>query len=334
MEIILIIVAVLAGIIVVYCLTCFALALIINKFFGRRCDKNPLLKYFSAEDFALNTEEVQTKSGKNTIRGYIYNFFPLEECKNLVIFAHGMGPGQCAYTTEIAYLCKNGCAVLAFDNSGCNLSDGKSTKGLENGTICLTEAVRFAREDARFKDKKIVLVGHSMGGYAALCATKFCKADGVVAISAPDTPSQVVSYLAGQVMGGFAKRLTVYLKAVSRLKTGRYADLSASKVLAQSGTKALLIQGDSDPQVPVYLSAYAHAQGSSVNKIMCAGKKHNPYNTERAERELGILSAGLARSKDMSKEERDEFFSTRDYKVICEEDAAVMSAVMEFIKTV
>ncbi|MCD8309046.1 MAG: alpha/beta fold hydrolase [Clostridia bacterium] len=335
MKIFLIVVIALAAVYILYRAGMFIFASVIYKAaFGKRFDKNPLLKYYSADDFNLNVLAVQTKVGKNTIRGFIYSFYPLEECKRLVIFAHGIGPGQCAYTTEIAYFCKNGCAVLAFDAAGCNLSDGKKLGSLENATRCLAAAVRFANADERLKGKKKIAVGHSMGAYAALCVTQFEQVDGVVAFSAPDTPSGAICYLAECTIKKSAKKLKPYLKAVSRLKAGKYANISASRAIEKSGVKALILQGDSDIQVPVYLSAYAYAKGSNVNKVMCAGKGHNTYNTKRAEEQLAVLSRGLAKCDSMSGQEQADFFSSRDYSAICEEDMSVMSAVSDFIMTV
>ena len=79
----------------------FVLAAVSYKFaFGGRADKNPLLKYFTAADFNLSATPITVKSGKTDLNGFIYSSGNalLNQTENLIIFAHGMGPGQIAYT--------------------------------------------------------------------------------------------------------------------------------------------------------------------------------------------------------------------------------------------
>ena len=50
----------------------FALAFLCDKIaFGIRYDKNPLLKYLTAEDFDLAAEEVSVNQGDFSLNGYI-----------------------------------------------------------------------------------------------------------------------------------------------------------------------------------------------------------------------------------------------------------------------
>ena len=90
--------------------------------FGKRYDKNPNLKYFSAKDFNLSAELVLLPKG---LKGFIYSKNDIPQNDKLIIFCHGMGPGQVAYTTEIAYFCNHGYSVLAVDSRGCNFSTAR-----------------------------------------------------------------------------------------------------------------------------------------------------------------------------------------------------------------
>ncbi len=328
-----IVLTVIAAAIILYCAVMLAVAAYAQRTaFGRRFEKNKLLKYFSAEEFGLETVPVYTYAGRDRLGGFIYSCAEIEKCKTLIIFSHGMGPGQCAYMTEIAYFCRQGCAVLAFDCSGCTLSEGKALKGLENSTRCLAAAAAFAKADPRLKDKKMVYVGHSMGGYSALCAGRFEEVDGAVAFAAPDSPSRVLSYRAEEVTGRpLAYLIRPFLKVVAFFLLGRYANVRASRAVKKSGVKALLFQGDADPQVPLEVSAYSALKSGGAQCVLCAGKGHNPYNTFAAEKLLKELGQGLARADKMSGQEREEFFSSRDYFAICEEDASVMARAMDFI---
>ena len=307
-----------------------------HKGFGGRFEKNPLLKYFTPEEFNLKTIPVATKCHNVQLKGFIYYKGDLVSAKKLIILSHGMGPGQCAYTTGIAFFCNNGCAVLAFDCAGSGLSGGRSLGGLENSTRALVAAYRFAVSTPMLCNLKICFVGHSMGAYSALCATKFVHPQCVVAFSSPERPSLMVERGAAEVTGAaFAKFLRPFVKVLSFFRFGSYADLSASCCIARSGVPALVFHGDRDRDVPLPLSAYARlcssAEKGSAIPVYCAGKAHNPYNTIAAEKLLRELKEGLARSDKMSEEERKEFFSSRDYTKICEEDSVVMNQVLTFI---
>ena len=138
----------------------FAIAFLSDKLaFGARSDKNPIIKYFTAEDFNLTTVEVSLSGG---LKGLIYSKEGEPQRDKLIIFCHGMGPGHIAYTTEIAYFCNFGFPVLAIDNRGCNLSEGKSLKGMYSGVQAAISAIDFAKEKG-YGD--IILVGHSWGAY-------------------------------------------------------------------------------------------------------------------------------------------------------------------------
>ena len=122
------VVAIVCAAVALIVLLLFAIAVLSEKFaFGTRSDKNPLLKYFTAEDFGLSVQPVALSKGLN---GLIYSKKDAPQKDKLIIFCHGMGPGHIAYTTEIAYFCNFGYPVLAVDSRGCNLSEGKNLKGM------------------------------------------------------------------------------------------------------------------------------------------------------------------------------------------------------------
>lgn len=304
-----------------------------NKGFGGRFEKNRLLKYFTAEEFSLNTEAVETRLGKTKLKGFIYWSGDISSVERLVIFSHGMGPGQCSYTTEIAYFCRNGCAVLAFDCCGCGLSGGKSLGGLENSARVLVAAAKYAKGRRELKNLKTYFVGHSMGAYSALVAASFAHADGVVSFSSPDQPSRMVECGAAPLTGKFfAKILRPFVKVVTFFRFGKYADIKASRAIVRSGVPALVIHGDCDTAVPLELSAYNNlSEVGNIKLMLCRGKGHNPYNTISAERRLYELKQGIMTADKMSEREKQAFFSAQDYYAICEEDAEVMSAVYDFI---
>lgn len=298
--------------------------------FGKRSDKNPLLKYFTAEDFNLNSEPVSAGRG---LKGFVYRKGGGND-KKIIIFCHGMGPGHIAYMTEIAYFCNHGYTVLALDSRGCNYSDGKNLKGMYSGVETAKSAVDFVK--ANFADSKIYLVGHSWGAYSALCASAERKVDAVVAISAPNSPSKTMQE--GAANAGMPKFFAAILRPfwwiVSLFKFGAKGNANAAKRARKNDVPTLLIHGDNDKIVTPAKAAYYKAEGKNITKFPVSGKAHNPYNTINAEKKLAELQSGLLRSAKMTEEERYAFFGSFDFAAATEEDLSVMQKIADFIDNI
>lgn len=303
-----------------------------NFAFGKRYDKNPLLKYFTAEDFSLTAKNVEVKRGKISLNGYIYRNERVSANNKLIIFVHGMGPGHIAYTTEIAYFCNNGFTVLALDSRGCNFSGGKGIKGMYAGVETAVAAIDFARSDESLKDLKFCLVGHSWGGYSVLCASAERKVDKVVAISAPDTPVKTIYGGAAAVISRpLAAVLRPFWYLINLFKFGAKGNSDAAKCATRNGAPTLLIHGDADKVVSKNKAVCYRADGENITKYLAKGKAHNPYNTVAAEQKLAGLSQSLAKAPKMSENERTQYFANFDFTAATEEDEEVMRAIVEFI---
>lgn len=308
----------------------FALAIIVDKVaFGARCDKNPLLTYFDYSEADTSAIPVSVERGNEALNGYIYN---LNGGKDLIIFCHGLGPGHIAYTTEVKFFCQSGYTVLALDYRGCNLSSGKSIRGLYSGVDAVISAVQFARGDERLKGRKIFTVGHSWGGYSALCATKYVPVDGAVAISAPLTPVKTVYYPASaSLTKPVAALLCPFWYVINAFKFGFRGNLNAAKCVKNSGVPALIIHGDGDTVVPLKISAYGQAEGDNIRKYLAVGKNHNPYNSPSAQKLMCELSARIANLRKMSDEEK-LYFKNFDYVAATQEDGEVMNTILRFLQ--
>lgn len=284
--------------------------------FGKRADKNPYLKYFTAEDFGLSAESVTLPRG---LKGYLYR----GDTRNnkLVIFCHGMGPGHIAYTTEIAYFCNLGYTVLAVDNKGCNLSEGRSIIGMYSGVQTAVRAIDFAK---KFGFEKTFLVGHSWGGYSALCASKQRKVDGVVAISAPTTPARTIADGASSIISKPLSSILIPFWWVVNFRTfGIHGNMNSAKCAMKNGTPTFLIHGDKDGVVTRSRAAFYKAEGDNISKLLVKDRAHNPYNTVRAEK----LLAELSRQLRLGETDFDEF----DFTSATEEDKEVMNWIEDFL---
>ena len=301
----------------------FAIAILSDKLaFGSRSEKNPLLKYFTAEDFDLSAQPVTLDNG---LKGLMYNKSDVPQKDKLIIFCHGMGPGHIAYTTEIAYFCNSGFRVLAVDSRGCNLSEGKNLKGMYSGVQTVISAIDFAKNEG-YSD--INLVGHSWGAYSALCASAKRKVNKVVAISAPISPVATLAEGAVQ-MGALPRPLVALLRPfwwlVNFFKYGAKGNSCASRCAKRNGTPTLLIHGDKDKVVTLKKSAFHKAKGQNITKLLAEGKRHNPYNTENAEIQLAVLAEKI-------KENKFADIMQFDFKCATEEDEEVMRKIVNFIE--
>ncbi|MDE6598083.1 MAG: alpha/beta hydrolase [Clostridia bacterium] len=287
--------------------------------FGKRCDKNPLLKYFTAEEFNLTAEPVSTSRG---LKGFIYRKNESNADK-LIIFCHGMGPGHIAYTTEIAYFCTLGYTVLALDSKGCNFSDGKNLKGMYSGVETAKAAIDYARANAY---EKIYLVGHSWGAYSALCASAERKVSAVVAISAPTSPSKTMQE--GAVNVGMPRVIAAIFRPfwwiVNLFKFGAKGNANAAKCARKNGIPTLLIHGDKDKIVSPSKAVYYKAEGENITKLLVSGKAHNPYNTGNAEKLLSEIPQRLKKGAESIKD--------FDFKAATEEDKEVMQKMALFLQ--
>lgn len=307
---------------------CVALEVIVSSAFSSRQDKNENYKYFTSDDFGVNEEELAVYYNKIALSAHIYTAKPIAECDRVVIFSHGFGAGTSSYTTEICALAKRGYAVVAADVYGCNRSGGKNIKGFYAGAEAVIATYIAVKGDSRFDGKKIVLVGHSWGGYSVLCASTKVAVDGVVALSAFDTPvSAATNFVKNSAMVAMVK-VGTFLSCLFRF--GFNGNASAVKRIEKSKTKALLIHGELDEVVPYRRSAAKSAKGANVEKLICADKYHNPYDTVAAESKLRELLSADFKDKD---DER-EFCAAFDWKAAIEEDEAVMQKIFAFIESV
>lgn len=294
--------------------------------FGKRCDKNPLLKYFTAEEFNLTAEEVKV----GVLRGFVYGKEGTPQKDGVVVFVHGMGPGHIAYTTEINYFCTLGYTVLAIDGTGCNLSGGRNIKGMYEGVKTAVAAIDFTR--SHFPEKEVYLVGHSWGGYSALCASGVKRVEKVVAISAPTSPVRTVYEGAAKIISKpVAAILCPFWWFINLILFGFKGNANAVNCARKNGTPTLLVHGDKDNIVTPQKAVYYGKFGANVTKYLAQGKAHNPYNTVEAEKKLAELQAALFKAAKMTAEERETYFKNFDFSAATEEDEEVMQVIAEFL---
>lgn len=307
-----------------------------NAVFGKRCDGDERLKIFTHEDFeGLKAAPVKFENDKgDTLRGAIYAKAGLQSPEALVIFSHGMGGGHKNYMTEINTFAQNGFAVLAYDNTGTFASDGNKLGSFCQGPSDLVSAIKFARSHKSLGNMKILLAGHSWGGYSVCQAlgNKDVKVDGAVTFGAPDSGYQVI----GAAMGKKLSFLMPVFKLAFRILEGKRAMVHSSQALAKAeNTPVLLLHGKEDRIVPPAVSAAENAKDlPHVRSVIFDSRYHNVYQTIESEIYMNKTFAKInatKKNKNASEEEINACYDI-DYELITREDPAMMNTVVMFMK--
>lgn len=315
--------------------------LILSFAFGKRCEGNSNLKYFTADDFEdLNAKPIEFKSNKNQLlRGNIYTNRNVKDYKGLVVFVHGMGAGHLSYTTEINTIAKAGFKVLAYDNTGTCKSEGKSLNGFYQAVLDLKSCLEFIKNEKELKDYKINLIGHSWGAFAVCQILKYrYDIKSVVSLSGPNT----VEDLFASMMGPFGKIVKPFIKFLNFLKFGKEGIEPTKEILkkADSSISILLFHGKADKTCIiensiVYESEKYFENNENIGIIVYEEKCHNIYQSIESEKYLNEVFENIAEYKKKYKgkeliEKSKSLYENIDYKKITEEDSDVMNTIIEF----
>lgn len=341
-----IVVFLLAGIVVLALTGMLLTALFANKkYFRRRYDGNPNLKYFTADDFQhLEAEPISFPSDKGQIlRGYIYRSSQVA-AEGLIIFSHGYGAGHLSYTTEINTLAQAGFVVLAYDATGCVGSDGKYFGGFDQGPIDLRFAIKFAKEHPVLKlFDGCILAGHSWGGFTVMNSVNDPWVRGAVAMCGfIDCASVMAQTAVGQTKKGAARRwwklFVPGLALLNRIKYGKNGNKNSIESLLNTDKPVLLLYGEKDKTV-FYPNNGERIRRAVMHKDNIAflsynEKGHNVYLTEQAEKSMYEIFGAIAKTFAKDKEQAIRMYSQIDYDKIMQEDPVVMKKIVDFCKNI
>lgn len=305
----------------------------LHYIFSIRQNNNPLLKYFTANDFPnLEADPVSFKTAKKlTLKGFFYYYDRSEKHIGLVVVPHGIGAGHHAYMHFIEAICAQGYMVFSYDNTGCELSEGKGIKGIPQSVIDLKYALAYVSKTV-YKDYLISVVGHSWGGYAALRSGFFSlPIHRIIAIAPLNNPVTLLTSIS-PVMKIFAPVIWLY----HLIHFGPLGVQTSAYVLAKTKVKTLVIQGEKDEMVPigkhyqqiVVSSKHNHQVTLSLNQ-----HRHNPYLSFEAENYVldDILKGVQKYRNSKDEEERKAFVNSIDYTKVGNHDQDVMQLIFNFL---
>lgn len=313
------------GIIALFLIFIITTVLVHKKLFGKRFEKDPLVKYFTPEDFNISRESffVPTKKGK--LNGYLYN--KDKHTKDpLIVFAHGMWCNVDAYNQDICYYANNGYEVLALNHHGVDKSEGKNIKGLANSLESLDETLNYIEFLDEFKGRDIYLVGHSWGAYAVLSVLKFHKeVKKVVSISPFVTPTRLVK----NMIPKFARFLIPLFLLIEKIKFGKYGNVSAIDAAADFTGDILILHSTDDPMVNYEANTkYLQSVNNKINYRISENRQHNPnYSQESCD----LMLEYNTKMRTLSKDEQIKLKKNTDYAALGILDNDVMDEIVAFL---
>ncbi|MGM9969948.1 MAG: alpha/beta hydrolase family protein [Anaeroplasma sp.] len=307
----------------------FFVAFIIHKkIFGSRFTPNPLVKYYTKEEFGLNADRIEFYCGNNLLKGYLYSNNNYNK-DYLIIYCHGMFSCKEAYMQDIGFLCNHGFQVLGFDYIGVNESEGKNIKGFSQSLKCLDKLLDYVKKDDRLNKKRIYVIGHSWGGYASINIPKYhSEVEGIICLAPFCSISKLLSDL---FKASILKLLIPFFLLIELFKVGRYAFSDASNTLKKYKGKVLVIHSKDDSVVNYIKNTFRlqnEFNESNYKFLIVNGKNHNPNYSDNA---IKLLDEYSKKTKILKDDDLLKYKQDADYHAMGELDNEVMLKIVDFI---
>ena len=246
--------------------------------FSKRFDPDPLVKYYTNEEFNIEREPLKIKVGKETIRGYSYN--PNSKIDDaIVVFVHGMYATIDAYNQEICTIAEAGYEVIALNHIGVGTSTGKKITGLGGSLRCLDNTIDYVKANSKYSGRKIYVVGHSWGAYAAINIRKYhSDVNKIVAIA----PFVSVNRLLINLLDKSLKPFIPFITLADICRNGSYS-MQSAKSLKDNSNNILVLHSKNDPMVSFDLNTgYLMDNYDNILFIISNRNAHNPTYTLEA----------------------------------------------------
>lgn len=297
----------------------------LKKNFGHRGDGSPGFTYFFASDYGIRSRFFSFRSGKNTLRGEEY-FDQGKDYKGLVIFFHGLSAGRNSYTGEIAYLAKAGYLVMAYDNTGCMQSEGKTMISLSQTALDQKAFFEYLETREDIRDLPRFTIGHSWGGYGAFLALQEqYRVQKAVSVSGFFSFDSLIAEIRPEY-AGIQKTLRSYV----RRHFGEPASENVLDIIKRRNVPALYIQGDDDPIVPSashirYLEKHKE-EYPSISLYLAKGRRHQGFWSVNAQRYFTKLFGDFG-----EKSKGPLALQGLDFHKLTEDDPKIMKAIIDFL---
>lgn len=279
-------------------------ALAVTMLVGCAAQKEP--------DVGYEENVVMIKSVRNTNIKAVMTV-PVKENKDgypIVILAHGfMGSrDESGSFTEVAQgLAEKGIASIRLDFPGCNESEESFNKDytLDNMNHDMVSVLDYAKKEIKVNDKKIGILGYSMGGRVATLSTKDIDvntmvlwapavSDGLDAAQFMGTEKDLNKSIADSEKSGIAK-VSVWGEEVevSRDLLIQIRDSNPTKLLNNYKGNLLFVIGGTDDVVVASISqagidAAIHTNITAVTEIPRIGHGLGSYDGDDGARKVAV----------------------------------------------
>lgn len=193
-------------------------------------------------------EDFLIRSGDHELGAWLLQPPQAQPFEPLLLLAHGWGANYSTVLRLAEPLVHAGHDVLLFDVRGHGRNEPVPYVTVRCFRDDVMAAIRYASR--RFPDRQLVLVGHSMGGAAAvLAAAEGAPVDGLVLIAAPaDILRVTAEFLTDKGMPG-SLLVNVLRPFFWRRVGGTFLPLTPSRRIRELDLPILLIQPEHDGRV-------------------------------------------------------------------------------------
>jgi len=184
------------------------------------------------------------RAGRSVLKGYYYG---CKDSKKLIVLSHGFRSGADDFLPLICALRERGYSVFSYDGTGTYDSKGRTLVGMCQALVDLDHTLSFLAREAQFRHEELYLVGHSLGGYAALSALRLHpEVKACVALAPVRDGTALMTETAELFVGKLALVGKPVFSVLQRLSFGKYTEYNSVDGINSSRIPILIVQGKDD----------------------------------------------------------------------------------------
>ena len=303
-----------------------------------RCDKNPLFTYYTYEDYqGLKAETFNFKNFKgDNLMARMYTRDGFKDDTYLVFF-HGIGAGHEAYTTLINDLVTTlEMPLLTFDYTGCDFSEGKSIVSVYQPLVDAHAFLAHLQTMPQYKGKKLVLIGHSWGGFVAANLYPFNKDKNIIKVVNLNGVTDFGLYIKHSAKAPFI--FVPLFKLFNAFRYGKFAFAATRNSIKNTQIPHLIVHGEKDSVVDFNLFignlVLQEDKHKNIKFHFERDKNHSAYLTTDGEKALGeVTGYFLTYSKQKNKDETlKQKIVDFDFSRAVENDPKTLEVIRRFVK--
>ncbi|MFQ5537152.1 MAG: alpha/beta hydrolase [Gemmatimonadota bacterium] len=239
---------------------------------GRVSQPRPRKPTRDVAELSIRHEDVRIPAGDHSLAGWI--LCPEgREGRPLVLLAHGWGANYSRLLSLAGPLVEAGCPVLLFDIQGHGRNEPVAYVTARHFRDDILAVTRYAAE--RFPHRRRILVGHSMGGGAAvLAAAAGAPVDALVLIAAPANVLDVTAdYLRDRGLPGGLMVALLHPFWWRRIG-GFFRHIQPERRIKEVSQPLVILQPELDERVS---ASHARRLGDAagVEPVVIPGANHN-----------------------------------------------------------